>query len=92
MIKKLQTVEESYIQFTDEELSKLGLQKGDKFTVTHDGEKIILKPYVKIELDMDEWSRDILEKLIKTSCEEHKPVDEIIEDILRTYVDRLKKV
>ena len=92
MIKKLQTVEESHIQFTDEELVELGLHKGDKFTVTHDGEKIILKPYVNIELDMSEWSRDVLEKLIKTSCEEHKPVDEIIEDILRSYVDTFKKV
>ena len=72
MIKKtLQPTNDLFIQFSDEEVQELGLEQGQKFSVTpHDDGSFELRPYVKLELDMEEWPREILEMIIKKSVEE----------------------
>jgi hypothetical protein len=87
MIKTLQTKEEQYIQFTDEELKELGLEKDTKFTVEEVDGSIKLTPYKTIEFDLSELDRDILEFLVKRSCETHMPVEDIINDILKWAID-----
>jgi hypothetical protein len=41
-----------------------------------------------LELNLDEFERDILEALIKESCEKNISVNEIISNILTTYIDK----
>jgi hypothetical protein len=85
MIKKtLQPTNDMYLQFTEEELQTLNMKPGDKFEVKHheDG-SIELRPYVKIELDMEEWSREVLEMIIKKSCEEDISVNDVINNFLK---------
>ena len=55
MIKKvLQPTNDVYIQFTEEELSAIGAGPGTKFEAkVHDDGSIELRPYVKVELDME---------------------------------------
>ena len=67
MIKKvLQPTNECFIQFTEEELSSIGAGPGTKFQAkVHDEGSIELRPYVKVELDIEEWSREVLEMIIK---------------------------
>ena len=89
MIKTIQTREEAYIQFTDEEIAELGLKQGDEFEVspTEDG-GYIFKKMEEIELDFNEFPREILELLIKESCEKNVSVNTIIRDALKTFIDR----
>jgi len=85
MIKKtLQPNNELFIQFSDEEVRELGLEQGQKFSVTpHDDGSFELRPYVKLELDMEEWPREVLEMIIKKSCEEDISANDIINNLLK---------
>jgi hypothetical protein len=88
MIKTIQTREESYIQFTDEEVAELGLQQGDEFTIKplEDG-GFFLEKMKRIELELSEFPREILELLIKKSCEENVSVNAIIRDALKSFIE-----
>ena len=85
MIKKvLQSTNDVYIQFTEEELSSIGAGPGTKFeTKIHDDGSIELRPYVSIELDMVDWPREVLEMIIKMSCEEDISANDIINNLLK---------
>jgi hypothetical protein len=88
MIKTLKPTEESYIQFTEEELKELNLSVGDKFSVHHhDDGSIILKKFSTIEIDMNDFDRKTLEFLVKRSCEKDVSVNEIISDILTSILE-----
>lgn len=87
MIKTLQEYKEYGVQFTDEELAELGMHKNQKFTVEVDGENTIkLIPYVKMDIDLDEFPRDILEMLVRESAEKDVSVNEIISNVLENYL------
>lgn len=88
MIKKeLIPTNDVYIQFTEEELSQIGAQAGSKFSAElHDDGSIELRPYAKLDIDISQWDRDILERLIGESCERDVSVNEIIEEVLQKYV------
>jgi hypothetical protein len=86
MIKNLQEYKEYGIQFTDEELLELGMHKNQKFTVEVDGENTIkLIPFVKMDMDLGEFSRDVLEMLVKESAEKDVSVNQIISDVVEDY-------
>lgn len=78
--------------FTDEELQKLGISEGDKFSVevTEDG-GLSLKKFVSISLDMADWSREALEHIIKESCDTDKSVNEVIATILEEKIQTLEQ-
>jgi len=80
MIKKtLQPTNDLYIQFTDDEITELGWEPGQKLEVKqHDDGSIELRPYVKLELDMEEWPREVLELIVKESCEKDISANDVI--------------
>jgi hypothetical protein len=86
--KTIQKNEEYFIQFTDEELSKLGLEKGDKldWVLNEDG-SVTLKKWATLELDMSEWSKEILMFLIQESIEKDLTVNEVIVDVIEKFID-----
>lgn len=87
MIKTLQEYKEYGIQFTDEELAELGMEKNQKFTVEiGEDETIKLVPFAKISIDLDEFPRDILEMLVKESAEKDVSVNQIVSDVLENYL------
>jgi hypothetical protein len=90
MIKKaLQPTNDAYIQFTEEELQEIGASAGTKFSVKfHDNGSIELRPYKKIEIDIEDWPREILEMLINDSCEQDISVNDIIGNLLRESLDK----
>jgi len=88
MIKKLQQSEEVYIQFTPEELAEHGLKIGDKFSCKIEENSIILKKYAEIELDMSEYPREVLMHLIAESVEQDISVNEVIEQVIASYIDQ----
>jgi hypothetical protein len=80
------------IKFTDEEMSELGISLGDKFTIKEEKDgSILLQKFANMEIDISEWSRDILEELISESCERDVSVNEVISDILESYLENLDK-
>ena len=88
--KTLQPTNDMYLQFTEEELQTLNMKPGDKFDVKlHDDGSIELRPYVKLELDMEEWPREVLELIIKTSCEEDISANDVINNLLKKGLKNL---
>lgn len=70
------------IKFTEEELSRLGLKQGDKLSWEEARDGFILKKYEKIDVDISEWSREVLEMLIAESVEQDVSVNDVICKIL----------
>jgi len=82
MIKKIQETTEQYIQFTPEELERLGLKTGQKFTISEEDGTIILQPWTSIEIDIGEFDRETLEWLVRESCERDISVGDIMNEAL----------
>jgi hypothetical protein len=78
--------EDYYIQFTDEELAELNMEKGQKFTCDIEDGALKLTPYAKIELEMGDWPREVLELLIQESCEKDISVNDVICDLLKEVI------
>ena len=80
--KKIQTTGEMCVKFTEEELAQLNIKQGDKFSIKETDDGILLEKFSTIELDLSEYDRDILELLIKESCEKDISINEVISNIL----------
>jgi hypothetical protein len=90
--KVLQPTNDAFIQFTEEELSSIGAGPGTKFEAKlHDDGSIELRPYVKMELDMGEWPREVLEMIISDSCEQDISVNDVISNLLKKSLDHLEQ-
>jgi hypothetical protein len=78
--------EDYYIQFTDEEMAELNMEKGQKFTCDIEDGALKLTPYAKIELEMGDWPRELLEFLLQESCEKDISVNNVICNILEEVI------
>lgn len=88
MIKTLQEYKEYGVQFTDEELADLGMHKNQKFSIeVGENNTIKLIPFVKMDVNIDEFPRDILEMLVRESAEKDVSVNAIISDVLEDYLN-----
>jgi len=88
--KTIQSREESYITFTDEEAAQLGIQEGDKFTIEVDEAGAIkLTPYASIEIDLSELSREDLEHIIIASNIMGVTIEEYFEEVLTQVCEEL---
>lgn len=92
-VKKIQEKKDLFIQFSEEEIHELGWEEGQKLSFKFDEETkaITLEPFVKMELDISEWDREILEFLVKESCERDISVNEIINEVLVKNFDKYDK-
>ena len=93
--KKVQEKKELFIQFSDEEMTELGWEEGQKLSFKFDEETkaITLEPFVKMELDIDSWPRELLLFLIQESCEKDVSVNDVISNTLEQslkYSDKQK--
>lgn len=90
--KVLQPTNDAYIQFTEEELQEIGAGPGTKFSVKHhDDGSIELRPYVKMEIEISDWPRELLEMIISDSCEQDISVNDVITDILKESLDYFER-
>jgi len=87
MIKKtIEPTGDVCVKFTDEEMSQLGINQGDKFSVEEKDGEIVLKKFQTIDIEISELSRETLEFLIADSCEKDISVNEVISNILESYI------
>lgn len=84
--KQIKVKEDYYIDFTDEELAALKMEKGQKYSCEIEDGALKLVPFEKVELEMGTWDRSILEMLIQESCERDVSVNEVISDILEEVI------
>lgn len=84
--KTVKVKEEHYIEFTDEELQAFNMEKGQKFSCKIKDGSLILEPFVKVELEMGDWPREVLELLIQESCEKDISINDVICDLLQEVI------
>jgi len=88
MIKKtIEPTGELCVKFTEDELEKLNIKQGDKFSIKEQDNGILLEKFATIELDLWEFKRDILEFLLKESCEKDISVNEVISNIMEKVIE-----
>jgi hypothetical protein len=85
--KTVKVKEEHYIEFTDEELQAFNMEKGQKFSCKIEEGSLILEPFVKMEIDIGDWDREVLLMLIQDSCEQDVSVNQVINDLLEKVIE-----
>jgi bifunctional DNA-binding transcriptional regulator/antitoxin component of YhaV-PrlF toxin-antitoxin module len=91
MIKK--TVEPTgdvCVKFTEDELAKLNIKQGDKFSIKETNDGIVLEKFATVDIDLSECSREILEFLIQESCDKDVSINEVISDLLEKGLEQYK--
>ena len=88
--KKVQEKKELFLQFSEEEMQEMGWEEGQKLSFKFDEETkaITLEPFVKMNIDIGEWDREILEYLVGESCDRDVPVNEIINESLEKMINK----
>lgn len=88
MNKKIIETKQYNIQFTEEEMAEFGWEDNQKFEVNENEDgSIILKPYVKLEIELDNLSKEELIALMDISCEKDISMNDVIRDILMEAVN-----
>ena len=87
MKKVLEPTGDMMIRFTEDELLELNIKEGDKFNfkLQEDG-GVKLEKYVELELDMADWPIEVLQMIIKESCEQDITVNEDLVQILEKAI------
>lgn len=80
--KKIETETISVIKFTEDELADLGIDPNDKFTVEEKNGSILLTPFSTVEIDLEDFDKDLLIHIINRSAEKDISVHEVFEEIL----------
>lgn len=91
IVKTIIPIRDEYgIEFNEEEMKALGIDANDKFEVKIDNDTVVLEKYGKIDIELSELSRPILESLIKESCESGLSVEDIVAKRLTERLDAQK--
>jgi len=70
------------VQFSEDEMEKFDLSVGDRFEMTVDDDgNIHLKKFAEIDLEISEFSREMLEYLVGESCLRNISVGDLIAEI-----------
>ena len=88
--KKVQEKKELFLQFSEEEMQEMGWEEGQKlsFKFDEDTKAITIEPFVKMDIDIGEWDREILEYLVGESCDRDVSVNEIINESLEKMINK----
>ena len=92
-VKKVLEKKDLYIQFSEEEMQELGWEEGQKLSFKFDDETkaITLEPFVKMEIDISEWPIEILQFLVRESCDRDISVNEVINETLLKFIEKNEK-
>lgn len=91
MIKKtIEPTGDVCVKFTEDELAQLNIKQGDKFSIKETDKGILLEKFATIELNLSEFSKEIMEHLIQESCDKDISVNEVMSNILEKFIDEHK--
>jgi hypothetical protein len=88
--KKIQTTGEMCVKFTEEELAKLDIKEGDKFSIKETDEGILLQKFATVDINLSELERELLEFLIQESCNKDISINEVISQLLEKGLEQYK--
>jgi hypothetical protein len=91
--KKVQEKKDLFIQFSEEEIQELGWEENQKLSIKVDEETgaITIKPWVKMEIEMDNWPKELMLFLIQESCEKDISINEVITNVLEESLKNYDK-
>jgi hypothetical protein len=88
MIKKtIEPTGDVCVKFTEEELSKLNIKQGDKFSIKETKDGILLEKFADLDIDLSEFNRELLEFLIQESCNKDISINEVISNIFEKVIN-----
>jgi bifunctional DNA-binding transcriptional regulator/antitoxin component of YhaV-PrlF toxin-antitoxin module len=91
MIKKtIEPTGDVCVKFTEDELAKLNIKQGDKFSIKETDDGILLEKFSTVDIDLSEFERELLEFLIQESCEKDVSINDIISDLLEKGLEQYK--
>jgi bifunctional DNA-binding transcriptional regulator/antitoxin component of YhaV-PrlF toxin-antitoxin module len=91
MIKKtIEPTGDVCVKFTEEELAKLNIKEGDKFSIKETDEGIVLQKFATVDIDLSELERELLEFLIQESCNKDISINEVISQLLEKGLEQYK--
>jgi bifunctional DNA-binding transcriptional regulator/antitoxin component of YhaV-PrlF toxin-antitoxin module len=91
MIKKtIEPTGDVCVKFTEEELAKLNIKEGDKFSIKETDEGILLEKFATVDIDLAKLERELLEFLIQESCNKDVSINQVISDILEKGLEQYK--
>ena len=89
MTTKVQKREEYFVQFTPKEMETLGISPGDKFEVELGASGgVVLKKMQSVEIDLLGLGAETLAALADLSVSRQLPVDEVIVELLSSYLGK----
>jgi hypothetical protein len=91
MIKKtIEPTGDVCVKFTEEELEKLNIKQGDKFSIKETDDGILLEKFSTVDIDLSEFERELLEFLIQESCDKDISINDVISNILEKGLEQYK--
>jgi bifunctional DNA-binding transcriptional regulator/antitoxin component of YhaV-PrlF toxin-antitoxin module len=91
MIKKtIEPTGDVCVKFTDDELAKLNIKQGDKFSIKETDDGILLEKFATVDIDLSQLERELLEFLIQESCDKDISINEVISDLLEKGLEQYK--
>jgi len=91
MIKKtIEPTGDVCVKFTDDELAKLNIKQGDKFSIKETDDGILLEKFSTVDINLSEFERELLEFLIQESCDKDISINEVISDLLEKGLEQYK--
>jgi bifunctional DNA-binding transcriptional regulator/antitoxin component of YhaV-PrlF toxin-antitoxin module len=91
MIKKtIEPTGDVCVKFTEEELAKLNIKQGDKFSIKETDEGIVLQKFATVDINLSELDRELIEFLIQESCDKDISINEVISQLLEKGLEQYK--
>jgi hypothetical protein len=89
MIKKtIEPTGDVCVKFTEDELAKLNIKQGDKFSIKETDNGILLEKFSTVDINLSELDRELIEFLIQESCDKDISVNEVISDLLEKGLEQ----
>jgi hypothetical protein len=85
--KTIKRSNDLYFEFTEDELARLNVAPGDKFSVEIADNEVVLKKYVPLEIELADFSRETLEWLIAESAEKDISINDVICEVLEASLE-----
>lgn len=90
--KTLKTIQNSVIEFSEEELEKLSIMPNDKFSVHVNGNNIELHKFKEVEIDLDTYSKDFLIFIINDMAKKDMTPEEWFANVLNNMTSYYNEI
>jgi hypothetical protein len=88
MTKTVKEKKDLYIDFSEEEIAAMGWADKQRLSIDVNADNsITVKPWVKMDIDISSFSKEVLEFLVAQSLEQDIPVNDVIVNSLKIQLN-----